>query len=82
MGTTLSRKLSPLPRKTNEGSTMTQWYTPILSVDSHECGQAGVAVVEFEGRKGNTPLYFHSRSDVNAGSDPAGPGPGCGDVVH
>ena len=61
---------------------MTRGYPPILSVDSDAYGEGGIAVETFEGRKGNIPLYFHTRSDTAAGSDPAGWGPGGGDVVY
>ena len=76
--------MSPFPKKMNEGSKLTRGYPPILSVDSDALtyGEGGVAVVTVEGRKGNIPLYFHTQSDAAAGSDPAGRGPGCGDVVY
>ena len=60
---------------------MTRGYPAILSVDSDAYGEGGVAVETFEGRKGNIPLYFHTQSNAAAESDPAGRGPGCGDVV-
>ena len=65
----------------NGGSKLTQGYPPILIVDSNAYGEGQKAVEPFEGRKGNISLYFHIQSDSAAGSDPAGRGPGSGDVV-
>ena len=56
LGTPLSLKMSPFPKKMNGGSKLTRGYPPILSVDPHAYGEGGVRVESFEGTKGNIPL--------------------------
>ena len=61
---------------------MTRRYPPILSVDLDTYREGGVARETFEGTRGNIRLYFHTRSDATARSDPVGRGPRCGYVVY
>ena len=74
--------MSPFQKEMNGGSKLTSGYPPILSGNSDAYREGGVGAEAFEGRKGNIPFYFHTQSDAAAESDPAGRGPGCGDVVY